>query len=435
MTAHWFFAASVALVAQPIATTAPSTMDTLAIEHATVLPMYRDTVLEDHTVLVQQDRIVWVGPARDARVPRAARRVDGRGAYLIPGLADMHVHIDSIEDLSLYVAAGVTTVRNMHGGPKHLVWRARVASGAVVGPTIFTSGPPIGQYRFMRDPRFVALGTARDAENVVRQQSEAGYDMIKVIQRISFPVYKRLIEAARAARMPIVGHVVPGIGLERSLSAGQESIEHVDGLRQRSRIASLFSDNLAGWDEDALAIARAGAWVGTIASSRTGGCEPPPESIRRAIASLRRAHVKLLAGSDAGIGPVRAGSALHCELATLVAAGLTPYEALATATVNAGAFARLHLKGLQLSFGTVTVGAMADLVLLPADPRADIGAVSQPVGVVLRGVWRAAKVRNRSSAMHASDANVARHVAANEASPHRRARAVWRAAPNELRTF
>ena len=95
----------------------------------------------------------------------------------------------------------------------------------------------------------------------------------------------------------------------------------------------------------------------------------------------------MLAGSDAGIGPVQPGSALHCELQTLVTAGLTPYEALATATVNAGAFAKSHLKRAQVPFGTVAAGARADLVLLGADPRADIKTLKHPIGVVLRGTW------------------------------------------------
>src|SRR5688572_1951641 len=90
--------------------------DTLAIEHVTVLPMARDTALADHTRLVARGRIVWMGAARHARVSSAARRVDGRSRFLIPGLADMHVHLDrGVEELPLYVAAGVTTVRNMRG--------------------------------------------------------------------------------------------------------------------------------------------------------------------------------------------------------------------------------------------------------------------------------------------------------------------------------
>lgn len=364
---------------------AQSPRDTLAIEHATVLPMNRDTALVDHTVLVWQDRIVWIGPASDARIPVRVRRVDGRGAYVIPGLADMHVHLDSVQELAQFVGAGITTVRNMRGEPKHLAWRRRVASGSIAGPTIFTSGPSIGRGRFSRDRRFASVRSAADAEALVREQAAAGYDMIKVLRRISVPVYQRLLDAARAAQIPVVGHVVSEVGLARTLAAGQVSLEHADGLRDQSRIGSLRGDDGHDADADARAIARAGAWVGTIVSDRSGECAPPTPIMRRNIAALRRAGVKLLAGSDAGIGPIRPGEGLLCELATLVSAGLTPYEALASATVNAGMFAKLHLKKQPVPFGTVTPGARADLLVLRADPRTDLRALARPAQIVVRG--------------------------------------------------
>jgi imidazolonepropionase-like amidohydrolase len=350
--------------------------DTLAIEHVTVLPMDRDTALVHHTVLAASGRIIWLGPSASARVPRSARRVDGTGRYLIPGLADMHVHLQRAEELQAHVAAGVTTVVQMNGLPKHLIWRNRVARGALLGPRIFTAGMAIGS---RANDTHVRVRTAAEAEELVRQQSRAGYDMIKVQSGLEWPVYQRLLQAARAARIPVVGHVVEGIGAARSLSAGQVTFEHAN--------IHMFQGGESRLDEGAHAIALRGTWVGTLISDREGRCRPPSDQQRRIIAALWRHSVKLLAGSDAGIGPVQHGTGLHCELATLVAAGLPPYEALVAATRNPGEFARVHLKE-QVPFGTVTVGAHADLVLLSADPRADIGAVARPLGVVLRGVWR-----------------------------------------------
>ena len=354
---------------------------TLAIEHVTVLPMDRDTALADHTVIVARDRIVWIGPSRTARVTSAALRVDGRRRYLIPGLADMHVHLDrGVEELPLYVAAGLTTVRNMRGRPEHLEWRARVAAGSLVGPSIFTSGPTLaGPRLFDRGRGFVGVRTPQDAERVARDQARVGYDMIKVHSRLTVPAYQRLLAVARDARIPVVGHLIPEVGLARSLAAGQVSLEHLG--------VELVDGDASRLDEGARAIARSGAWVGTIVSTRDGRCGPPTEMQRRVVASLRRANVKLLAATDAGLESMDPGTSLHCELATLVRAGLTPYEALVAATRNAGDFARMHLKP-QMSFGTVAVGSRADLVLLSADPRRDISAVARPVGTVLRGVWR-----------------------------------------------
>ena len=374
------------------ATAQPPASDTLAIEHVTVLPMTRDTALADHTVLVSRGRIVWVGPAAGAVVPRSAQRVDGRGTFVMPGLVDSHVHLASSRELADLLAAGITTVRNMRGSPQHLAWRDSVARGALAGPTIYTSGPSIRpQPRFgAGDPGFVFPRTAEEADRLVRDQAAAGYDMIKVLTGLSAPVYERLLQSARAARMPVVGHVIASVGLERSLAAGQVSFEHAYNLHERSRLAGIMGrDDGARTDADSRAVARAGAWVGTIASSREGDCAPPGEQFRAILASLRRANVKLLAGTDAGIGPVRAGASLHCELGTLVAAGLTPYEALASATANAGAFARAHLRNADVPFGTVTTGSRADLVLLSADPRRDLRTLARPLGVVLRGTWRA----------------------------------------------
>lgn len=347
------------------------TRGALAIEHVTVIPMNVDTTLADHTVLVQGDRISWIGPARGAPVPAEARRIDGRGRYLVPGLADMHVHLRRADELPAFVASGITTVRNMNGEPIHLVWRNRAAREDVVSPRIYTAGPAIGV-------GFVHLATPAAADEYVRAQQRAGYDFIKILSDIELPVFSRVVQSARAADMHVVGHVVQGIGSTHALAAGQVSFEHAN--------VHMFAGGEGALAEGARAIAAAGTWVGTLISQRDGRCGPPTVIQRSIMASLRAANVRLLAGTDAGIGPLRAGMALHCELATLVAAGLAPYEALASATRNAGEFAQLHLKE-RVPFGTVTVGAQADLVLLPADPRRDIGALTRPLGTVLRGRW------------------------------------------------
>ena len=354
----------------------------LAIEHATVLPMDRDTALLDQTVLVVGDRIAWVGPSAAARVPPAARRIDARGRWLIPGLADMHVHLRSANELAAYAAAGITTVRNMRGFPAVLAWRDSVARGTLAGPRIYTSGPSIGRGAIFGDPEHLRLATEDDAVALVHAQRRAGYDMIKVLRRIERPVYDRLLLTARATRIPVVGHVVPEVGVAHTLAMGQVSLEHAEPY--------LFGGRDADFDAGARAIARAGAWVGTIVSARDGGCAPPSDETRRIVAALRRARVRLLVGSDAGIGPVAPGAGLHCELATLVTAGMSPGEALAAATRDVGEFARLHLAE-RVPFGVVRVGASADLVLLAADPRADIAVLRRPVGTVLRGAWRPAR--------------------------------------------
>lgn len=119
---------------------------TTAFVKVNVIPMETEEVLENQTVIVARDRITAIGPADEVTVPEGAEIIDGNGAYLMPGLADMHTHLsfDSDPDhMSLYLAQGVTTIRNLNGLPIHLEWRDKVASGEWPGPTIYTSGPAL----------------------------------------------------------------------------------------------------------------------------------------------------------------------------------------------------------------------------------------------------------------------------------------------------
>jgi imidazolonepropionase-like amidohydrolase len=289
----------------------------------------------------------------------------------------MHVHLEDIGDLPRYVAAGVTTVRNMRGGPQHLEWRSRVLNGMLLGPTIYTSGPTCCHGAISR-AEFIRVRTPEEADAAIRMQDSAGYDMVKVHSRLPHAAYQRLVQAARARGMPVVGHVTRESGLAAQLAAGQASLEHFDGL---------FEAGIKEM-EQARAIARSGAYVGTIFSARDGSCAERLPAEEKTIALLRSAGVKMIAGSDASLPPLRAGAALHCELETLAAAGIERFDVLAMATRNAGEWVRTYLPKEQVPFGTITVGARADLVLLAKDPRRDIKALATPIGVVLRGVWR-----------------------------------------------
>ena len=123
---------------------------TTAFVNVNVIPMDTERVLENQTVIIEGDRITAIGPADEVTVPEGAEIVEGQGGYLMPGLADMHMHLQSIVpafdgpgQLPLYLAQGVTTIRNYSGIPENLVWRDEVVRGERVGPTIYTAGPVI----------------------------------------------------------------------------------------------------------------------------------------------------------------------------------------------------------------------------------------------------------------------------------------------------
>lgn len=392
--------------------------------------------LPEQTVIVAGDRIETVGPRTAVHVPDGARTIDGHGKFLVPGLIDMHVHLTHEEQLPLYVARGVTTVRNMWGAPMHLAWRDAIAKHALLGPRIRTAGPIVDGKDPVHDGSFQAL-TPEDADRAVALHVAAGYDFVKAYAKLEPAVFERLVERARAAHLPVVGHVPREVGLMRSLELGLASVEHtntfydalqaddspVKGKTDRASrlawalhldesklpaIAQRFVDRhafacptrvvLSSWEPRETQLAKLARPESryVLPSERAiwePGKEPlPPEEQKRnardlevADAIMRELHrrgVPVLPGTDVGNPLLVPGYALHDELAEFVRVGFTPYETLRAATHDAA-----EALGLGGETGTITPDKSADVVLLAADPRADIHNTTRIEGVMAHGVW------------------------------------------------
>ncbi|MBA3556697.1 MAG: amidohydrolase family protein, partial [Gemmatimonadales bacterium] len=405
----------------------------------TVIPMDRERTLPNQTVIVRGDRIVEIGPASRVKVPEGGVRVDGRGKFLIPGLAEMHAHIpggqaaDSVVErtLFLYVSGGITTVRGMLGHPRHLALRARAARGELVSPTIYTSGPSFNGN---------SVPTPEAAAKAVREQKEAGYDFLKIHPGIRRDVFDTLAATAQRVRIPLAGHVPLDVGLARALETRFATIDHLDGyieamVRDGSPLepsqSAFFGVNLAEQvDESKMAALvsatqNAGVWnvptqilmenlivggraeelaarpemryvapamLAEWAESKNALLEETGASARSArrmievrrklIKALHAAGAGLLLGSDAPQVYNVPGFSTHRELEAMVAAGLTPYQALETGTRNVATFF-----GTLKETGTVETGKRADLVLLDGDPLRDIRSTAKRSGVMLGGRW------------------------------------------------
>ncbi len=223
----------------------------LAIHNVNVIPMDRERVLPDQTVLVRDGVIVALGAAKQIKIPTDATRIDGRGKYLLPGLSDMHVHLLSDEnfpdelapdELAIMLANGVTTIRLMIGTPEHLKLREQVRKGEVLGPTIYAASPQLAGRAFGSVFNGRAVPTPDDARQAVRDFKAAGYDFIKLTFFITPAVYDAIIATAREVGIRVVGHVEPNLGLQRALAAGQQ-IEHLD-----SYLEAVLSDNAPSRD-------------------------------------------------------------------------------------------------------------------------------------------------------------------------------------------
>ncbi len=376
----------------------------------------RGYTLDNQTVVVRGRRIIAVGPAEHVTVPVEATIIEGHGKVLLPGLADLHAHLPGAHDsvghppspadsiaaermLLTLVANGVTTIRNMAGRPWHLVLRERTARGTLIGPRIYTSGPIVS-----RDSgNMIGVPTVAAAKQVIADQQAAGYDFVKAYNRLPTAVRDTLAAAAKRAGLPLAGHP-PGTedGLQWALRVPFRSLEHLYGYREAVTIAnsSAASGSASGSPSaperidtarlEALAKAtqQAGVWnVPTLSVMRAMGAKAPTVALNGAIVrALQAAGAGLLAGTDAWYcGHHFTGIATHHELQELVSAGLTPFEALETATRNAAAYF-----GTEAETGTIAPGKEADLVLLDANPLTDIRNTERIAGVMLDGRWLSA---------------------------------------------
>lgn len=413
----------------------PASAGTWVLDNVNVIDLRAGAVREGRAVVIEDGRIRRIGPA-GVTAEGAEHIIDGRDGWLVPGLAEMHAHVPSRgsgeqrarDVLTLFLANGVTTIRGMLGEPWHLELRELLASGEWEGPRLITSGPSFNG-RTVTSPE--------QAAQRVREQAAAGYDFLKIHPGLSREEFRSLAATASKVGIPIAGHVSFETGLEAALAAGQDSIDHLDSYAEAmlpadSELTGVapqwFGLNLApGLDVDravplAQATARAGVWnvptqslLETTAGAlgvealearpgmnfvsgdlfarwrrsvediRAGSTDADRrrflDARRALIRELQRAGAGLLLGSDAPQIMNVPGFSVHQELAYLVAAGLTPLEALQTGTLNVARYFGFEDQGL------VEPGFVADLVLLERNPLEDIAATTAIAGVIRSGRW------------------------------------------------
>ena len=229
----------IALVFVLAALAVPVSAQTVAFTNVSVVPMDRERVLSNQTVVVRNGLIVEIGDAKKVKLPRDAVRVDGTGKFLMPGLVDMHTHLLSDSDeypdsigpyeLRVMVANGVTTVRFMIGTPELLALRSRSASGEIDAPTVFVASPHLTGREQGND---FLVNTPEEGREAVRKSKAAGYDFIKVTTFVKPEVYEAAVDEAAKQNIRVVGHADSRfVGVERAWKAKQQ-IEHLDGYME-----------------------------------------------------------------------------------------------------------------------------------------------------------------------------------------------------------
>ncbi len=416
-----------------------------SIRHVTVVNVVTGAELKDQTVRIRGNRIASIATAQpaDDALPES---VDARGAYLIPGLWDMHIHVHETYELPLYIANGVTGVRIMSGDKNTGALRAELAR-ETPSPEIYLASAIVDGSPAIW-PGSIVVKKPADARRAVDEIKAGGADFIKVYTRIPRDAYFALAEEARQQHIAFEGHVPDSISAQEASDAGQRSIEHLQGIalacssRQDALMAELrrvqfFRDRLVleaegdrsfdgakcqalfdefrkhdTWQVPTLTVLRVWGrlddsaftsdsrmvYIGRKSRERWNARTEPQmrrwnnsqyqmarslfAADQRVVGSMFRAGVPMMAGTDAMNPYCFPGFGLHDELALMVESGLTPLAALQAATINPAKF-----MGRSAELGTVEPGRIANLVLLRADPLQDIRNSTQVQSVWLGGEY------------------------------------------------
>jgi imidazolonepropionase-like amidohydrolase len=392
--------------------------------------MDRERVLHDQTVVVTDGTIASVGAK--VAIPDGAAIVDGHGkAWLSPGLADMHTHSESKQDLAVYLAQGVTTVLQMGGARASFVDNTvpEVNRGAIPGPHVYASFLVDGK----TDYNGFVIKSPAEARAIVGLAKTNGYDFIKVYVDLAPDVFDALAAEGRREGLPLVGHGVRAVRLQRQLDDGQTLVAHAEeffytfftppGVKEtdtppdESRIPEAialmkqhgatatadlatyaaianqiqhpeFIDAiLARPDAALLSPNDRMAWQASGYFAKTAKLEAKLAFLGKLVKAMAETGIELVAGTDAPAVPgMLPGFSLHEDLDALEAAGLTRYQALSTATRAPGAFIA-RTKGGE-PFGVVAPGNRADLVLTSGNPLDSLATLDAPLGVMVHGKWR-----------------------------------------------
>lgn len=414
----------------------------ILIKNVNILTMTDSKVSRNQSILIRDGIIEAVGSSLSLLEDKdkdKAILIDGTGKYVMPGLINMHTHLgDNQDDLKCYLVNGVTTIRNMWGyeGTRFINWlfgtrvfnhlnlKKEVEQGIVEGPSIYTAGPILdGDPPVF--PKYMYLHALKDrmqVQQIIKKQVNQGYDFIKIYHALSKQNFDDVIEIAKDYNIPVAGHVPDSVGIRHVLESKVQSIEHLYGFinpyrpelnikkEDIKKIAFLAADNhvwncptlianerLANYDrqqefEDEeqmqyLSNKNKKAMRTLLKASEqlyakrgVQGNHKYMDDFYYIIQQLKNEGAGILLGTDKAVPYVAAGFSEHIEMRLLRQAGLSNYEVIQAATINA---AKCLKKEKEI--GTIEKGKKADLILMQDNPLKDLQAIQRHLGVVKAG--------------------------------------------------
>ena len=375
----------------------------ILFKNVAVISMVDEHILENKSVYIADGKIIAIDDYENLKLPKKTLIINAEDKFLLPGFSDMHVHLNSEEDLALYLANGVTTIRNMRGDSDHLVLKEAISNKEILGPNLFTTGPIVdSSIPVLRNS--LILDNPADVEQAIKQMKIDGYDFIKVYYRIKIDVYHEIIRVAKEINIPVVGHVPNLVGIDAVLESGQQSIEHFTGYSQfmsEEKSSEILEMTVKSkiWNCPTLIVKKNYENLIDLKSSEIGELKYVHSDIKnywkgyssfnmefdyaqKLLKKLNDKSANIVSGTDTGNPYVIAGFSLHEEFQLMQESGLTPFQVLLTTTVKPA-----EMLGTEEYAGTIKVGKNADLVLLNKNPLIDIQNTRAIEGVMTKGIW------------------------------------------------
>ncbi len=391
------------------------------IENVNIVPMYADTILTHKTVYVKNGVITEIN---DSISIEDVAIIDGQNNYLSPGLMDMHVHLWDKQELGLYLANGVTSVRNLWGYPMHLRVKKAIENKELIGPLFFVSGPKLTGENDLGDDK-VQVSSPEKAKELVKQYKERGFDFIKTYAGIPEDIMNAVIEQSIASDISVVAHPSREISFFKQFHPQIASIEHAEEIVQQPLHYALdslkletvvqqfvatkksFTPTLTGYYKiyemldqgDPILASGLIHYMNPLIQkvdseaqyNRWASEKERNNAITKTIYKQHQFHLYLLnqmneagvnivAGTDAGIGITAPGYSIHEELALYQEAGMSNYDVLKTATVNPS---KTHKEFEKI--GSIETGKWANFILSKENPLKNLNTLSRPEWVMLQG--------------------------------------------------
>ena len=399
----------------------PTSNNSYLITNVNIIPMNQDTVLVDKMVYIKEGIIEKIA---DTIEVSGIQIFDAENKYLTPGLIDMHVHVWDRYELGLYLSNGVTAVRNLWGMPMHLRIKEDIIKDNIISPTFFTTGPKLTGPEFIGDDN-LNLTNPIEAKEKVISYKDRGYDFIKTYYGLDKEIFDTVIEQAKISEIDIVSHPSQKVPFSYHLNPQIKSIEHaeeivqqplqfdldtiklqpiIDSISQSQHTSycptiTVFNNIYQMMIDDSILHSESLEFMNPLIKKVDSknqfdrwfnAKQEDPATVDRIkkqhdfhitiVQKLHEAGVNIICGTDAGIGVTLPGFSIHKELRFYKEAGLSNYEVLKTATVNAS---KTH--EIMNSLGTIETGKIANLLLVDENPLLDLSSLENPIFVFVKG--------------------------------------------------